>query len=163
MPAQNVPHQNWQSLGSGTWGANTAYGAGGTPVARDGLDAARMGSSVGRVPSAEYPDGYLGTINSRRSDRLLDSLKNRENQRSYQRGVHKGERIDPGDYLWPSELQPDRGLRNEMKGVRTAPIGQAVTNTHLVNDGKANTVSDVPVVMNQVRGSQLRNLLPTWR
>lgn len=163
MPAQNVPHQNWQSLGSGVWGGNTAYGAGGTPVARDSLDAARLGSSVGRVPSAEYPDGYLGTINDRRSDRLLDSLKTRQNQKNYQRGVHKGERIDPGDYLWPSELQPDRGLKNELRGVRTAPISVVIEPQHLVNDGKADMVSNEPGVINQVRSSQLRNLLPSWR
>lgn len=163
MPAQNVPHQNWQSLGSGSWGGNTAYGAGGTPVARDSLDAARLGSAVGRVPSAEYPDGYLGTINARRSDRLLNSLKNRENQKSYQRGVHKGERIDPGDYLWPDELQPDRAIRNEMKGLKTGPLMEVVSAPHLVNDGKANTIANEPAVINQVRASQLRNLVPTWR
>lgn len=99
---------------------------------RDPLDAARSGLS-GFVPEASYPDGYLGTIQSRREDRLLDSLKGRQNQRSYQRGVHKGERIDPGDYLWPSELQPMRRIAVQMAGVlqpdgtvavmRDAPIG----------------------------------------
>ena len=84
MPAQNVPHQNWQSLGAGSWGGATAYGAGGTPVARDSIDAARMGSSVGRVPSAEYPDGTWYDHDPSLIE-LLDSRKNRENQRSYQK------------------------------------------------------------------------------
>ena len=78
------PQQNWQSIGgNGLYGYNNQGGAG-TPVARDSMDASRIG--VGRVPSAEYPDGYLGTIRSRRDDRLLDSIKNRVNQKAYQRG-----------------------------------------------------------------------------
>jgi hypothetical protein len=93
-------HQNWQYLGaSGYVGAYTTTGGGGTPVVpRGDLDFLRLG--VGRTPSAEYPDGYLGTMRSRRDDRgmptdtLLDSLKSRQNQRGYQRGVHKGEVLD---------------------------------------------------------------------
>lgn len=87
---------------------------------RDPLDAARSGMS-GFIPSAAYPDGYLGTIQSRREDRLLDSLKGKLNERSYQRGVHKGERIDAADYFWPSELQPERGLVRQMHSVQIAP------------------------------------------
>ena len=60
------PQQNWQSIGgNGFYGYNNQGGAG-TPVARDEMDASRIG--VGRVPSAEYPDGYLGTIRSRRDE-----------------------------------------------------------------------------------------------
>ena len=45
--------QNWQSLGgNGLYGYNNQGGAG-IPVARDQMDASRIG--VGRVPSAEYP------------------------------------------------------------------------------------------------------------
>jgi len=47
------PQQNWQSLGAnGIYGYNNQGGAG-TPVARDEMDASRIG--VGRIPSAEYP------------------------------------------------------------------------------------------------------------
>jgi len=83
---------------------------------RDPVDAARtmMGQ---RVPQAQYPDGYLGTINSRREDRLLNSLKKNLNQRAYQRGVHKGERIDPGDYFWPDGYGPDAGLMRQAAAV----------------------------------------------
>ena len=100
-------HQNVQNLGAGgMYGTNTTYGGGGVPVARSELDTSRMG--VGRQPSAEYPDGYLGTIRSRCDDRgrssptsdtVLDSMKNRVGQRSYQRGVHRGERVlgEPAD------------------------------------------------------------------
>lgn len=68
-------------------------GSGGTLMsgARDILDARRL-MDTGHVPSAEYPDGYLGTIGAgtRRQDRLLNNIGNRATQRSYQRGVHKG-------------------------------------------------------------------------
>ena len=47
------PQQNWQSLGgNGLYGYNNQGGAG-IPVARDEMDASRIG--VGRIPSAEYP------------------------------------------------------------------------------------------------------------
>ena len=63
-----LPNQNTQSLGAaGMAGTYTNYGGGGTPVARSELDFLRLG--VGRAPQAEYPDGYLGTIRSRRDDR----------------------------------------------------------------------------------------------
>ena len=45
------PSQNWQSLGaSGLYGYNNQGGSG-IPVARDTLDASRIG--IGRVPTAE--------------------------------------------------------------------------------------------------------------
>ena len=109
------PNQNWQALGAGgMYGGYSMGGGGGNTIhdvtGRSLLDEARMGT--GRVPSAEYPDGYVGTIRSRRDDKgkpnsvseaVLNSIQSRVNQRSYQRGVHKGERIDPGDYVWPEE------------------------------------------------------------
>lgn len=160
MPA---PHQNVQSLGAGgLYGTYTVNGGGGygTPVSRSTLDAARMG--VGRTPEAEYPDGYLGTIRSRRDDRMLDSLKNRQNQRSYQRGVHKGERIDPGDYFYPQGLDPERGLRAEARGKKQGPLLGLAPAPLLVNDGKANIPNDVPGTIDPKRASQLRHLRPAW-
>lgn len=142
------------------WGTLTTFGGGGTP-GRDQLDTARIGGA--RIPSAEYPDGYLGTVPSRRGDRLLDSLKGRENQKSYQRGVHKGERIDPGDYLWPDGLKPNRGLKNEARGMKTAPRQDLVPAPHLVNDGKTNTRAKQPGEIDVHRQSQLRSLCPVWR
>lgn len=92
---------------------------------RDSLDQARAQYGA-KIPQAEYPDGYLGTIVSRRNDRMLDQLKNRLTQRSYQRGVHKGERIDPADYFWPPEFNMNSALINEAQGVRWAPRGNPV-------------------------------------
>lgn len=160
MPSTNpnVGNANWSALGAGSfYGSSTAVGGGGN-IARDHLDAERMG--VARIPSAEYPDGYLGTINSRRGDRLLDSLK--QNTRSYTRGVHKGERIDPGDYIWPANMQPDRGLKNEARGMKTAPLLELAPHPHLVNDGKVDITSNVPAAIDPNRRSQLGRLVPVW-
>lgn len=177
-------HNNWQYLGaSGYIGAYTTTGGGGTPVVpRSGMDFARMG--VGRAPQAEYPDGYLGTIRSRRddkgkpyaiSDTVLDSLKNRQNQRAYQRGVHKGERIDPASYMWPENLEPDRRLKPSlykavdndgslvMMGRRNAPKMALAPAPHLVNDGKADVSANVPAEFNPRTGALFAHLKPRWQ
>lgn len=91
------------------------------PYAHDHLDEVRM--NWRRTPEAMYPDGYLGTINSRRGDRLMDGLKARTTNRPYTRGVHKGERIDARDYYWPPEFNLWTGLEMEAAGVRFAPPG----------------------------------------
>jgi hypothetical protein len=165
--------QNWQSLGGGgLYGYNNQGGAG-TSVARDDMDASRIG--VGRVPSAEYPDGYLGTIRSRRDDRLLDSVKNRVNQKAYQRGVHKGERIEPSMYFWPENINDMSGIERQMKAARVRINGVNVYQTeraapqigltpapHLVNDGKANTIATEPGQINERRQAMLAYLRPAW-
>ena len=168
------PSQNWQSLGGGgMYGYNNQGGAG-TPVARDSMDATRIG--VGRVPSAEYPDGYLGTIRSRRDDRLLDSIKSRVNQKSYQRGVHKGERIEPSMYFWPEGLSDMSGIQRQMMAVmdnssgatvyrtlRNAPQVQLTPAPHLVNDGKSNAIATSPGEINERRQAMMSYLKPAWR
>lgn len=167
------PSQNWQSIGgNGLNGYNNQGGYGG-PVARGELDAIRMGT--GRVPQAEYPDGYLGTIRSRRDDRLLDSIKSRVNQKAYQRGVHKGERIEPNAYYWDVEFNDQSGIKRQMKAkpvninggivymIPRAGIETRLTPApHLVNDGKSNLVSDAPGTINPMRANQLSYLRPKW-
>jgi len=176
MPNSNMsPNQDWQSLGAGGLsGYNNQSGYGG-PAVRDNLDFQRLG--VGRVPSAEYPDGYLGTLTTRRrDDRLLDSIKNNVNKKAYQRGVHKGERIEPSGYYWPTELQPTRGLSRQMNAkmdnangtvvyrvARNSPVVELTPAPHLVNDGKANLRADQPGQLNPKRASQLLNMRPSWR
>jgi hypothetical protein len=175
-----APNQNIQSLGAnGMYGTYTNYGGGGVAVARSEMDFLRMG--VGREPSAEYPDGYLGTIRSRRDDRgrpnsvseqVLQGLKVRQTQRGYQRGVHRGERIDQNDYYLPTNLTADRGIKRQMaaakRGVPTprfSPAFLLAPAPHLPNDGKAGPLakSDSPYQVNQVRQSQLRNMKPGWK
>jgi len=68
-PWQYLPPYNFGAPGN----ANTVGGGGGMgPYFRDALDAKR--SAYNQTPESMWPDGYLGTINTRRGDRLLDSL-----------------------------------------------------------------------------------------
>jgi hypothetical protein len=173
-------HQNVQNLGAGgMYGTNTNYGGGGVPVARSELDFLRLG--VGRAPQAEYPDGYLGTIRTRRDDRgrasgtsdvVLDALKVRVGQRSYQRGVHRGERIDVQDYYYPAGLEATRGIARQMKGVQDGNVIRVKRNVenamiapapHLPNDGKANMRSTSPLSLDQRRVAQMARMRPGWK
>lgn len=170
-PSGNSARQNVQSLGAGgLYGPYASGGGGGVPVARSEIDASRM--AIGRVPSAEYPDGYLGNVKSRRSGRsegssasdvVLDSLKNRLTQRSYQRGVHKGERIDPSDYLWPAAWDPQRGLMSEARGSKTTLATQISEPVHLVNSGKTDMRANQPTEINPMRNTFNNRLRPAWR
>jgi len=179
MP-NSQPHQNVQNLGGGgMYGTNTVYGGGGVPVARSELDFLRLG--VGRTPQAEYPDGYLGTIRTRRDDRgrasstsdtVLNALKVRVGQRSYQRGVHRGERIDVQDYYYPDGLENTRGIERQMKGKRvgnTVRVERNVENAmaapapHLPNDGKANMRSTSPMSLDKRRVDQMARMRTPWR
>ena len=175
-------HQNTQNLGAGGMaGTYTNYGGGGVPVARSELDFLRLG--VGRQPSAEYPDGYLGTIRSRRddrgrpssvSDKVLDGLKTRVGQRTYQRGVHRGERVDASDYYYPDGLDNMRGIRRQMDASKRGNVMVTRRNAdkallapapHLPNDGKAgpSAKSDAPMLINQARQDQMARMKPAWK
>lgn len=91
------------------------------PYAHNYLDQVRM--NWRRTPEATYPDGYLGTINTRRGDRIMDGLKARTTNKPYTRGVHKGERMDQKDYFWPEEFNPWSGVETQMTGMRWSPPG----------------------------------------
>ena len=106
---------------AGTAPFRVAETFGPVPRGHDYLDTLRM--NWRRTPNAEYPDGYLGTIPSRRGDRLMDGLKARMNNRPYTRGVHKGERIDQQDYFWPPEFGLWTGLERQTTGLRWVPPG----------------------------------------
>jgi len=166
------------------WGGNydpnsspqTAPALGPTPTFRNAKD--RTLVRYGQSPDTQHADGYLGTMgtNSRRSDKLLSSVQ-RQNHRSYSRGVHKGERVNPGDYLWPAEFNLDSGLQAQssavpMGNVMLAPK-QGVPGAEpirLTNDGKAGP-RGVPRGIDRVemepidpqRRSLLKNLVPHWR
>ena len=141
---------------------------------RDKLDALRMGG--GRLPEAEYPAGYLGTIRSRREDRLLDAVKQKLGDRSYQRGVHKGLQMDPQDYFWPAELTPDRGLQLEAQArkvngyvyrapARPNPIGTTtewLLYSNRVPRGAESLVGPDPGTISE-QAPELRRFLPGWR
>lgn len=155
-------HQNYQANGAaGFYGGNIVGQGTGQPSALSELDAQRMG--IGRAPSADWPDGYLGSFRTRRDDKMLQGVQARVNQRSYQRGVHKGERIDHSDYYWPLQLQPDRALRNERKGLRTSFVEALTPAPHLVNDGKSDIVATEPGRIDLKRKMLMGRLMPTYR
>lgn len=174
-PVGNHNIQSLAPMGQAQTGQPVQNGGGGSVRAlsfRDPVDAAR--SMMGqRVPSAEYPDGYLGTINSRREDRLLNTLKKNLNQRGYQRGVHKGERIDPGDYYWPAEFGPDSGLQRQAEAIVDTSMGAQVF--YVQRPAPAGTVQERLTVLGErmPRGSEgvsldpravanLNRLRPAW-
>lgn len=116
---------------------------------RDPLDAARSGAlGRGRIGQADYPDGYLGPVNDRRQDRLANEVAGRLTDRSYQRGVHAGVKMNRIQYFWPEEFTPSSGIEREMRGVqvgnvimveKATPVGSPVE--HLVNGGKFNQMN----------------------
>jgi hypothetical protein len=130
------------------------------PFYHDELDRIRM--QWRQTPEATFPDGYLGTINTRRQDRLLDGLKQRTQNRPYTRGIHKGERIDYQDYFWPPEFNPWTALQLEAQGKKFAPPGLGMEyGQKLANDGKNpdnwRRQQDDPD-----RIAHLRSLAPPW-
>ena len=140
------------------------------------LDARRSMSPGVRIPSAEYPDGYLGTITSRSEDKLLDKVKSRLNQRPYQRGVHKGERIQPSDYAWRDGIDPQAGLENEATGARWAPRGNPVERLAHMGTSDALTPQEMAKIapqyglayrpnkdsINPARSARMSRYLPSW-
>lgn len=151
-------------FGSPAPGAVVQQAGGGTPY-RDELDYRRMaiGARDVRTPNASWPDGYLGTYKTRREDRLLDSLRNRINQRSYQRGVHKGERIDPADYYWPPDFGPMTSLEHQSRGERFAPLVDPVYQM-LTNDGKPMPRGTESILeVNPHRREELQRYKAPWR
>ena len=125
-------------------------------------------ASFGASPDVQYPDGYLGTMSSnRRQDKLTDAVM-RTNTRSYSRGVHKGERINAGDYIWPKEFNLMTGLEMESQGLKFAPPGAEPV--RITNDGKMGPRGisrglqrpDQPQIDAQRRGL-LKTLAPSWR
>jgi hypothetical protein len=145
-----------------------------------GAHDAKLSGMGGFIPSAAYPDGYLGTIQSRREDRFLDQLKGQLNKKSYERGAHKGEKIDAADYFWPSELQPDRGLRQQAMAVpteagawaspRQVPLGtvfeqMVASGATELPTGPRGKLRPPPTTFdaNPAIAATLRHLSPTWR
>jgi len=145
-----------------------------TPFAHNYLDSVRM--NWRRTPEATYPDGYLGTINTRRGDRLMDGLKARTTNRPNTRGIHKGERMDQRDYFWPEEFNLMSGIVNQTTGMRYVQpfIGEYLPDERYPADQKNVGPRSVPVgsrylhgggptsVQDPDRVSVLRSQAPGW-
>lgn len=171
-------------------GVVRANGGGGHQVIgwRSALDARRTMQGQ-RTPQAEYPDGYLGTIVDRQKDKLLENVQSRLTQRSYQRGVHKGDKIDQRDYYWPDEFTPQTGLEYEAQQFIDPDDGRVhqmkwraagAVEERLVNRGKnAPMASPAEIAavaqrmgidpqmasstIDPVRADRIKRLLPNWR
>lgn len=177
-----MANQNIQALtpmGIGQPGTPVRANGGGGHQAlnwRSGLDARRTMQGM-RTPQAEYPDGYLGTITDRRQDRLMTNVQKRLTQRMYQRGVHKGDKIDQRDYFWPDEFNPNTGLEYEARGLSWRAKG--AVEERLVHQGKTEMASPAEVAaitqrlgidpqmasstLDPIRSDRMRRLLPTYR
>lgn len=147
-------------------GVGTQATFGPAPVFRNAKDAQLTGfrNSV----DAQYPDGYLGTMDSnRRQDKILGTLS-RMNARQYSRGVHKGERINAGDYIWPDEFNLYTALELQAQGKKFAPTGAEPV--RLTNDGKVGprgiprdqSRADATEISLE-RRSVLKSLAPAWK
>lgn len=159
----------------GTEGAGTVRSGSGTPEpffrSRRDQDLAMYNA----IPGADHPDGYLGTIHSRRGDRMLDRLKARQNQKNYQRGVHKGERIDQSDYFWPKPFDPRSGLQRQAATLHENDEGEPAVlrftpplrdeRLTLAHEGKTLPygAEGVLSLRDPKRASQLAHLRPKWR
>lgn len=146
------------------WYTRTPYEApvasspGPAPYFRDGLDQLRSGYK--QVPEAQYPDGYLGTITDRRSDRLSKTVETL-GRKSYQRGVHKGEKINQDDYSWPRKFNPDSGIHRQMvTAQRFAPAG--TVNERLIGAGRLPLPSSDLAQMDPYLVQDLKKYAPPW-
>jgi hypothetical protein len=142
---------------------NNMYGP--SPVWRSSKD--ELISGYRSQGDTTHPDGYLGTMSSnRRQDKILGTMS-RLNARQYNRGVHKGERVNPGDYVWPAEFNPLTGIMLESQGKKFSPPGAEPV--RLTNDGKVGprgipTPDDEQAVsISPERRSYFKSLMPAWR
>lgn len=146
-------------------GAGSALSFGPAPVFRNAKDQALSGYKSN--PDATYPDGYLGTMSSnRRQDKLLGTMS-RMNARQYTRGVHKGERINPGDYLWPDEFNKWTALQLQEKGLKYAPPGaepvRLTRDGNYVPRGLPRDNENEQQQISPERRAKMKLLAPAWR
>jgi len=165
MPANQQTFTNW-SGGYDPYQNESQPLLGPTPVFRNAKD--QQLAAWGASPDVQYPDGYLGTMTSNRRQDKLTAAVMRTNTRSYSRGVHKGERINPGDYIWPDEFNMFTSLQLQSEGKKFAPPGAEPV--RLTNDGKAGPRGiprglDRPQqeAIDMQRRSMLKTLAPPWR
>lgn len=145
--------------------------AGPEPLIRDRMEAARL--AWRKTPEAEHPSGYLSTATTtRRADRISNAIW--RNQKAYNRGTHKGTRIDMSDYLWPDEFNLHSGVMNQAQtGLRYSSPAFGEEPVQLTNEGRPGPRDEagmmgrpntgVPVVPDPQRAAQLGRLRPPWR
>lgn len=173
--AGNTGQNFWVSSFPATMPGGTVYGGGGgygtdSLTARDPLDAKRI--AAGFAPGASYPDGYLSTSRTDRQEGKLAIDANRLGPGSYQRGVHKGDKVGNDAYFWDDNMNPDMGLQRQARSVpvnqegatvlqsqRFAPTGDVPT--HLVAGGRLQNPG-APESIDPVRAARMKPMLPPW-
>ena len=148
-------------------GAATTAALGPAPNFRSSKDYLLSGYRTG--VETQFPDGYLGNMEgNRRADKILGHIE-RMNLRQYSRGVHKGERINPTDYIWPDEFNKFTSLQMLSEGLKFAPVG--MEQRRMTNDGKISGADAMrraqpgseKIPINPERQSRLRHLMPLYR
>lgn len=140
-------------------GSEVRAGGGGTPVvgARNALDMRRMMQS-GKVPDAQYPDGYLGSFTGRHQDKLLQAYgASARYDRPYDRGVHKGDRLDRDAYTWPAWMGMKADMQRQARGERWAPHGRPADVPSIPGSNAATPGAAPPSAADMARYA------PTWR
>ena len=171
--------QNLSPMGRGQPGSPNISGGGGSLLSgyRSIADARRAAAPMGgRTPGAEYPDGYLGSTNNRREDRLATSVAGKLSQRNYQRGVHKGDAVNPQDYYWNDVVNPQAGIAAQARGLKWTQVGSTPADqinhlgkNHLLAPEDLNRLANsvgIATPSNQidpVRSQQMSRLLPSWK
>jgi hypothetical protein len=116
-------NNNWM-VNAQPWnggGGQNITGGGGNPVNPvQALDKARMGEN--QLPGAQYPDGYLGSVNGKQRGKQDDKVRSRLGDRAYQRGVHKDTKMAPDQYQWPVDFGPMSGLETQMNARRSGNV-----------------------------------------
>jgi hypothetical protein len=106
---------------------------------------------------------------------VLQGVQKRLTDRSYQRGVHKGDKIDAGDYMWPDAggVNPQAGLVYQARGLKWTQQGNVTE--RLAHGGKVNAlspsematlqqkygISEVMADIDPVRSERMKKLLPS--
>lgn len=143
---------------------NTSNLGGPPPYFRDQMDWMRSGWR--RTPEAQYPDGYLQTIHTRRDDRLLEGLKRRQARGPAMRGIHKGDQVDASDYYWQPEFNPDSGIQNQFATAMEWLDGTITTQRYvspgLVNDPMAPELLNPRAASILARMESSPGMTPPW-
>lgn len=106
---------------------------------------------------------------------MLQGLKQRTTAKPYSRGIHKGERRDPSDYMWPQEFNLWSGIEAEAQGFKYVSPGLEMgMPSTMTNDGKnmpfTPTIRGLPSRNGTVewnaddidRAAHLKRLAPPW-
>lgn len=100
----------------------------------------------------------VGLVNGY-ADEAIDGAV-RTTVRSYTRGVHVGERLNPSAYMWPDEFRPTTALELESKGLKWAPAD--TTPATGIAPGANAVPGEGLVEIDPSRQAILAKLLPNW-